>query len=128
LKKKSKASPLECEYIVGDDSCRAVKESDMGALRAEKCQNENKDRCCYLCSLRRECDISCDLPIGIHEESNSEKGQCFERQLKISPDTEWECSNCIYYLKTKCPRQYERDEDLWRRQDPCDIFQPSKHE
>jgi hypothetical protein len=103
-----------------------VKESDMGGLRAEKCENENKDRCCYLCSLRKECDISCDLPIYVQEENIPRKVERPEHQLKISPDTKWECSNCIYYLKTRCPRQYGQDKELWRRQDPCDVFQPSK--
>lgn len=51
----------ECEYLIGDDACSAVKEGEVSSLRAEACQNEIKDRCCYKCSVRERCDIRCDL-------------------------------------------------------------------
>ena len=125
VKKVTHPSSSECEYLVGDDSCRAVKESDLGGLRAEKCHNENKDKCCYQCDLRKTCDISCDLLENTGGSEN--KLTNMQRPLYVtSPNfnVELECGNCIHYLKPRCPRGYEHDTELWRRQDPCDIFKP----
>jgi hypothetical protein len=126
MKKGARPSALECEYLVGDDTCRVVKENDLGALRADKCRNETKDACCYLCDLRRACDISCDLLENSGAGNNSTKVQLPEHVASSNSDIEWECGNCVHYLKPKCPRGYDHDMELWRRQDPCDIFQPIK--
>ncbi len=32
------------------------------------------------------------------------------------------CGTCAFYLKTECPREYAADNELWRRQEPCDLF------
>ena len=37
-------------------------------------------------------------------------------------DSPRECGNCIYYLEPECPRGYDRDTGLWRRQAPCEIL------
>ena len=124
MKKDTRPSSSECEYLVGDDSCRAVKESDLGALRAEKCHDENKDKCCYLCDLRKACDISCDLLDDSSARKSSERVQPPVRIVDSGIDVRQECGNCVHYLKPKCPRSYGHDTELWRRQDPCDIFQP----
>jgi hypothetical protein len=123
LKKEVRRSRVECEYLVGDDSCHAIKESDVGALRAEACHNEIKDTCCYLCSLREECEIRCDL-LG-HRGSRRKPKNVQTPTIVVDLDTKMECASCIYYLKRACPRGYSHDTELWRRQDPCEIFQPA---
>jgi len=122
LRKDTRSAAFECEYLVGDDSCRAIKESDIGALRAEACHNDIKDKCCYLCSLRKSCEIRCDLP---KPQRTRKKPKNVQPQVVMTFDArlKMECGNCIYYLKPECPRGYSRDTELWRRQDPCEIFQ-----
>jgi hypothetical protein len=126
LKKNVRPPDFECEYLVGDDSCQAVKESDMGALRAEACRNEVKDACCYSCSLREQCSISCDLPELQKSEKEPENSQLPETAAISEAPPGMKCGDCRYYMKPKCPRSYSRDTELWRRQDPCEKFQPSK--
>lgn len=121
--KRARRLSIECEYLVGDDSCRAVKESDMGALRKDACQNEIKDACCYLCELRKDCDIECDLLDLRKTGEEPEKTACDEA-MPFDLDTKMECQNCVHYLKPRCPRGYSHDTELWRRQDPCEIFKP----
>lgn len=125
MKKGTHPSASRCEYLVGDDSCGTLKESDLGALRAESCHNEVKDACCYLCSLRESCDISCDLPIrkGRRKAKNDQQ---LDDRTALKTYSEMECGRCIHYLKPKCPRGYDLDTELWRRQDPCEDFKPSK--
>jgi hypothetical protein len=95
----------------------------MGALRAEACRNEIKDACCYLCRLRRNCDIDCGLP----KQERMRKNVQLPKGIATSHERlEVECGNCVYYLKRKCPRSYSRDAELWRRQNPCEIFLPNK--
>ena len=38
-----------------------------------------------------------------------------------------ECGSCVHYLKRKCPRHYDGDTELWRRQDTCEIFKPTQN-
>jgi len=125
LRKSAESRVSECEFLVGDDSCRAVKESDMGALRKDKCQNMIKDACCYKCSLRDSCEISCDLLDTPNEEEVTEKSRAIEQEVAAEYDSQGECGNCIYYMKRKCPRQYDHDSEIWRKQDACQIFQPA---
>jgi hypothetical protein len=124
--KKRRPSASECEYLVGDDSCGAIKESEIGTLRAERCRNDVKDACCYLCCKRRKCDISCDLLK--HQGARGEmKGAQSPRTVKaFDPRSKFECGNCVHYLKPECSRGYINDAELWRKQDPCEIFQPKK--
>jgi hypothetical protein len=126
LKKTSKLAAFDCEYLVGDDSCKAIRESDMGAFRAEACHNEVKDACCYSCSLREQCDISCDLPEQQKPDKEQENSQHSEKVALSEAPPGMKCCDCRYYLKPECPRGYSRDTELWRRQDPCEELQPSK--
>jgi hypothetical protein len=32
------------------------------------------------------------------------------------------CGNCKYYLSKKCPREYSTDKEIWRNQEPCELF------
>lgn len=49
-----------CEYFTAEKICNAVTESEKAqANRHLKCENEEKMYCCYLCSLRPKCAISC---------------------------------------------------------------------
>ena len=52
------AKPEECEFFA-DGQCKAlVKEGTM--KRDEACLNANRASCCYRCSRKDSCDISCD--------------------------------------------------------------------
>jgi len=121
LTKNGRPLAFECTYLVGDDTCRAVKEGDTDrvVLRLEACQNETKDACCHLCSMRN-CEIRCDL---LKEQRPMKKPKGSDSPHVISAaDSPRECGNCIYYLEPECPRGYDRDTGLWRRQAPCEIL------
>lgn len=126
LEKKAKSPDFECEYLVGEDSCQAVKESDMGALRAKACFSEIKDTCCHFCSMCERCDISCDLQELRKAEKETENAQPPLTVALSEPPPGTICGDCCQYLKPECPRSYSRDTELWRRQDPCENFKPSK--
>lgn len=125
MKKETRSSALGCEYLVGDDSCSAVKASDLGALRAEVCLNEVKDKCCYLCNAKEKCEIGCDLPVK-KQRRKSRSEQPPDNRTVFEAYFEIECGNCVHYLRPECPRGYRRDTELWRRQDPCEKFEPSE--
>jgi hypothetical protein len=127
LTRRAGRSSFDCEYLVGDDTCSALKESGIGVLRAEACENEVKDACCYTCSLRRSCKIGCDLPVGRRIGKESKTMQVHEADAALDVDVRIECGGCVHYLKRKCPRHYDGDTELWRRQDPCEIFQPAQN-
>jgi hypothetical protein len=126
LKKTPKPAGFDCEYLIGDDSCKAMKEDGMDSLRAEACRNEVKETCCYSCSLREHCEINCDLPEL--QKSDKEKGnsQGSEAVAYSEVPPGMKCGDCRHYLKPECPRSYSRDTELWRRQDPCDDFECSE--
>jgi hypothetical protein len=49
-----------CEYLTIDKLCSAVCESEKAkANRNVRCQNEEKTSCCYICQIRRDCQIKC---------------------------------------------------------------------
>jgi hypothetical protein len=98
----------------------------MGALRAEACRNEVKDACCYLCRLRRTCDIRCDLPKRQRTMKELESAQPPTSTVALNAVPETECGNCAHYMRRKCPRGYDKDKKLWRRQKPCEVFQLAK--
>jgi len=123
LKKNAKPPAFECEYLVGDDTCQAVKENSLSVPRAEECRNEAKDACCYSCSLRLRCDISCDFPELQRSIKETEDAQLPESKLPSDALSGMKCGDCSCYLKPKCPRGYSCDTELWRRQDPCENFQ-----
>ena len=123
MKKTLKSAAFECEYLVGDDSCKAMKESDLGGLRGEACRNEVKDACCYSCSLRDQCEISCDMPELQKPDKETENSQLPETVALSEAPPGMKCGDCRYYLKPECPRNYSGDAELWRRQDPCGVFQ-----
>ncbi|MGA3192264.1 MAG: hypothetical protein ABSD73_07090 [Candidatus Bathyarchaeia archaeon] len=119
-------SRFECEYLVGDDCCNAIRESTMGTLRTEECRNEVKDACCYLCGLRRTCDIRCDLPKRQRTMKERESAQLPKPTETPNAVLDAECGNCAHYIRPKCPRGYDHDTELLRRQEPCELFEPSK--
>jgi hypothetical protein len=126
LKKNVKPPDFECEYLVGDDSCQAVKEGDMGTLRTEACRNEVKDACCYSCTLCDDCSISCDLPELQKPETEAGNSRPPETAGLSEAFSGMSCGDCEYYLRPKCPRSYSSDTELWRRQDTCESFQSSR--
>jgi hypothetical protein len=98
----------------------------MGALRAEACRNEVKDACCYLCRLRRSCEIRCDLPKRQRTMKKRESAQLPTSGRTMNESLEMECGNCLYYMRPKCPRGYDHDTELLRKQEPCEVFQSAK--
>lgn len=49
-----------CEYHTQEATCLAVAENPKAQTnRQQRCQNEQKNCCCYICIQRRECTISC---------------------------------------------------------------------
>lgn len=98
----------------------------MGALRAEACRNEVKDACCYLCGLRRTCDIRCDLPKRQRTMKKLKSAQPPTSTRTLYEGLEMKCGNCAHYMTPKCPRSYDHDTQLWRRQEPCEVFQSAK--
>jgi hypothetical protein len=98
----------------------------MGALRAQACRNEVKDACCYLCGLRRTCDIRCDLPKRQRTMKKRESAQLPTSTVNLNEGLEMECGNCVHYMRPKCPRGYDHDKKLWRTQEPCEVFQSAK--
>jgi hypothetical protein len=125
FKKKTRSSASTCEYLIGDDTCSAVKEGDLDALRAKVCLNEVKDKCCYLCDAREKCEIGCDLPV-IEKRRKPRNEQQVNNRTIFQAYFETGCGDCVHYLKPECPRDYSRDTELWRRQDPCEKFEPSE--
>jgi hypothetical protein len=114
----------ECEYLIGDDTCSAVKEEQVNPLRTETCKNDTKEKCCYKCELREKCDIKCDLLEHRQEREEEPPSTAPDSNLGYSGKTE--CGACVFYLKRKCPRDYSSDQELWRRQEACEIFRPRK--
>ena len=50
---------VKCEYLDGD-LCSAIVEGEPKATRQKSCTNATKNLCCYLCSDRKSCVISCE--------------------------------------------------------------------
>ena len=62
--------PEECEFFA-DRQCKAlVKEGAM--KRDEACLNANRTSCCYTCSKKDSCDISCDYLDGSETDAEAE--------------------------------------------------------
>jgi hypothetical protein len=34
------------------------------------------------------------------------------------------CGSCKYFLKEKCPAGYVSNSEIWREQNPCDLYEP----
>ncbi|MCW4025714.1 MAG: hypothetical protein NWF01_11900 [Candidatus Bathyarchaeota archaeon] len=51
-----------CEYLTVEKQCSAVLDSEKAkAKRQAGCQNDEKLSCCYLCSFKSVCAISCNF-------------------------------------------------------------------
>jgi hypothetical protein len=121
---KEKQNKNECEYLIGDDTCSAVKEEQVTPLRTEACKNEIKDKCCYKCEIRESCDIKCDLLE--HRDEKREEAPPTAHESRLNYTGKIECGACTFYMRKRCPRGYSSDQELWRRQDVCEIFRPKK--
>jgi hypothetical protein len=58
------------------------------ARRQERCQNEEKMTCCYVCLSRRECAISCRFLGNVKNEPSSVEAEKTEAQSTFSNDKE----------------------------------------
>lgn len=55
-----RAKQVDCEYLLENQSCKSITESPEGkVVRKDFCSNDSKDHCCYLCSKREDCEVSC---------------------------------------------------------------------
>jgi len=65
---------LDCEYLIDGRLCNAINEQSEGKdVRKRFCTNDPKDYCCYLCSNRGSCEISCTFLDISHEGSGESK-------------------------------------------------------
>jgi hypothetical protein len=56
----SENNMVKCEYLVDNQLCRSIIEDESGLSAREKgCLEAVKNLCCYLCSHRESCEISC---------------------------------------------------------------------
>jgi len=56
----SENNVVNCEYLVDNQLCRSIIEDEDGlAVREKGCLEAVKNLCCYLCSHRESCEISC---------------------------------------------------------------------
>lgn len=62
--------PITCEYLKDNRLCKAVTESEGNEIRKKFCRNRPKNYCCYLCSKREGCEVSCDFLDAPKEPSN----------------------------------------------------------
>jgi predicted nucleic-acid-binding Zn-ribbon protein len=64
------AKPEECEFFA-DRQCKAlVREGTM--KRDEACLNTNRASCCYACSRKDSCEISCDYLDDLETDAEAE--------------------------------------------------------
>ena len=52
---------VKCEYFNASGKCAAIRKSDIWGATPEQCLNKVKHACCYLCNLRKNCQIRCDF-------------------------------------------------------------------
>ena len=55
----SKQNDVHCTHLMSNIYCNAVVNDEGKRVREESCSNELKNLCCYLCSSREICEISC---------------------------------------------------------------------
>ncbi len=102
-----------CEYLTIDKLCTAVLESEKAkAKRCANCRNDEKLSCCYLCSFKPECAISCNYlgkthaePVTVEPqkddlETNLEKPQDTPSNAQNTP-VAWCCGTEMSWAKTK---------------------------
>jgi predicted nucleic-acid-binding Zn-ribbon protein len=90
------AKAKECEFFV-DRQCKAlVKEGTM--KRDEACLNPNRASCCYECSRKDSCDISCDYlddpETGANEETTDSANEPILRQARTLASWAGKCPKC----------------------------------
>ena len=53
--------PVKCEFLQ-DNNCSAITDNvEAIEVRNISCSNDNEQSCCYLCSFRSKCQISCNF-------------------------------------------------------------------
>ena len=56
----SETNMVNCEHLVDNQLCKSIIEDESGlAVREKGCLETVKNLCCYLCSHRESCEISC---------------------------------------------------------------------
>jgi predicted nucleic-acid-binding Zn-ribbon protein len=90
------AKAEECEFFA-DGQCKAlVKEGTM--TRDEACLNANRASCCYECSRKDSCDISCDylddLKTGANVATTDSTNKPILRQARTLASQAGECPKC----------------------------------
>src|SRR4030043_191570 len=108
------AKPEECEFFA-DGQCKAlVKEGTM--TRDEACLNANRASCCYECSRKDSCDISCDylddLETGANVETTDSANKPILRQARTLASQAGECPKCG---AEKIPKEEEPSPETSRR-------------
>ena len=61
LLKETIDGKISCKYITKEDACSAIIENgEVESARQEKCENDIKNACCYVCAFQNECEIGCN--------------------------------------------------------------------
>jgi hypothetical protein len=93
-----------CEYLTIEKLCSAVSESEKAkANRQERCQNDEKMTCCYICLSRRDCAISCKFLGNIGNESPPVETEKTEPPSKFTDDKKTEAPQTENAPVTCCP-------------------------
>jgi len=61
LNKAGEHASIKCEYFTASGKCDAIRKSDIWGATPEQCLNKVEHVCCYLCNLRKNCQIRCDF-------------------------------------------------------------------
>ncbi|MGD6933500.1 MAG: hypothetical protein ACQCN5_04765 [Candidatus Bathyarchaeia archaeon] len=77
-----------CEYLNMDKTCTAFTDNHKAqASRQLKCQNDEKNVCCYLCAFRQQCAISCkylgQTPTFSTLKPETETAPTIEKELEV---------------------------------------------
>ncbi|MGD6810731.1 MAG: hypothetical protein ACQCN3_13625 [Candidatus Bathyarchaeia archaeon] len=80
-----------CEYLNIDKTCNAFNDNPKAqASRQLKCRNDEKNVCCYLCTFRPQCTISCKY-LGQYENYTAPKTETQPTAI-VDKDLEVEAS------------------------------------
>ena len=98
--------PITCEYLVDSRLCKAIAELPEGRdIRERFCKNIQKDYCCYLCSDRENCKISCSFLDSPREPSISEQSVPLEVEREIKKYEEEKCKLSVLFADGKIGEQ-----------------------
>ncbi len=98
--------PISCEYLVDSRLCKAIAELPEGRdMRRRFCKNIPKDYCCYLCSDRENCKISCSFLDSPREPSILKQSVPLEVEREIKKYEEEKSKLSVLFANGKIGEQ-----------------------